>query len=332
MSSEHFDLLRSVRNEEVDISLEQSLLRAEALESRKRKSRRTMLALGLISAVLIAILVRVYEHTDPQSHDRSFEPSASVNAPPADTHASVTVAERAAPHRTVAASPIPRRLTLSTPSSFMPLPVIIASWEVQQRLAIDVRAIETILSIIGSGDRVVSADSAGNTETCLSITCAGGDLRNIVCTAPSPSPVRVTNADGALLYDIERVDGRKPSNAQIAISVRSSRGNLLLWYEADSILRQKLTADAYPSTILPVRSSWLQPDRTAVVDLSTGNSPWQNVTIHTADGRPIDAPRQWVSHQDGTTQLRISNVRAATYDVRITRTDGSMERFLHVVR
>jgi hypothetical protein len=332
MSSEHFDSLRSLRNEKVDISLEQSLLRADALETRKSKARRTMLALGLLSAMTIAILVRMYEHTEPPSHDRSYVPSASANARLADAHASVTVAKLATPHRTVAASAITRRFTTSMPSSFMPLPVVIASREVQQRLAIDISAIETILSIIGSGDRVVSADSAGKTETCLSITCAGGDLRNIVCTAPSPSPVRVTKADGELLYDIERVDGRRPSNALIAIRVSSSRGNLLLWYDADSILLQKLTVDAYPSTMLPVQSSWLQPDRTAVVDLSTGNSPWQNVSIHTADGTPIDAARQWVSHQDGTTELRISDVRTATYDVRITRKDGSMERFIYVVR
>ena len=118
---------------------------------------------------------------------------------------------------------------------FVPQPLLInaalATPEILRSLDVDLAAYKDIRSMLGSSDRVVMVDNTANRETCIQITCEGGDARSIVCSAPAPSPFRVTNLDGGLIFDIERSNGSLASGPYLPMRTRIGDEEVLLWYE-----------------------------------------------------------------------------------------------------
>lgn len=330
MNDELHELLSDLRRQQLDITLEQSLSRAEALQSRARRIRRVLIVLSILLLSSLA-LYRALRTSEPADAPVSLpdinelpERITTRNPDPSSPFVSKPITREPRPQRPAAMT------SISAPS---PTSLVLDPEDLRSQLPIDSRAIETIIAMVAPGDRVVAVDNMGGHETCINVSCAGGDVRSIVCTAPVPSPVRVTSADGALLYDIDRIGVVTNAGPYVAVRTRIPRGDVLLWYRVEDnlrgiipapLLKKPLTVDAEHAT--------LQPDSTTIIERSTGTSAWRRVSVLTPSGRSASVRTQWVDHRQGSTQLRIQMSGAATYEVRVARVDGSEDRFLLVVR
>ncbi|MBU3698730.1 MAG: hypothetical protein FGM33_01785 [Candidatus Kapabacteria bacterium] len=334
MITDNEDLFSDLRLLPVDITLEQSLARAEAIDARRRRVRRIAIVIGILvvtgSALLTYLLnddstVTSVEHppkpeTVDQYHRNVLDPGPSASLP---TELAVPASSSADPVLT----PRPQARSMA---SF--LAIVTADDAIRNELAIDVRSIETIRTIISPGDRVVAVDNLGKRETCINVTCAGGDMRNIVCTAPIPSPVRITLPSGGVLYDIDRLGLPQDRGPYVAVRTSGSRGDLILWYQVDKVLERILPEASKESSAQQTLHSWLQPDSTTVIEVPTGKRPWRSVTVHAPDGSALSIPVQWVDHSNGSTHVHLKMSSPATHEIRICRANGTTERFLHVVR
>lgn len=330
MSKDLHKFLSDVRRQPIDVTLEQSLVRAELLQSRRRRARRIMVVASLLLLTSLGLYLAL-RNSAPASTSLSLtkindsrEKGTSHEPGPLPPFVSLPTAGARKPKG------IDRMIPKNAPSLSS---VVFDHEDLQVRLPIDGRAIETIVAMVAPGDRVVAVDDLGGRETCINVSCAGGDVRSIVCTAPAPSPVRVTTTDGTLLYDIDRIGTTTNAGPYVAIRTRIPRGEVLLWYRVEDNLRGVMPAPLLETTAtVDAVHGMLQQDSTVVIERSTGSSPWRRVSVLTPSGRSAPVRAQWVDHRQGSTQLRIQSSGAATYEVRVARFDGSEDHFLLVLR
>lgn len=330
MTTEPNDLLRPLRQMPVDITLQASIQRAATLQSRHRRVRRT--TASVIGAAMV-LGVAAYVMLQPARMD-----TPSVVRPSVSTHVATPVP---APVSTPVPTPVPSAPPATTTAhglrvmSKRAVPelrdaIIVSADEAMMRaLSVDLTAVREIRAHLGSGDRVVVVDNTTDQETCIQVTCEGGDARSIVCTAPAPSPVRVTTVQGALLYDIDRADGEDRPGPYVAVRTAAGDEDVLLWYEATPDLQRKLGLTLQGSS---AARSWLRPDRTTSILRDIGSVGWSSVAIRHVDGSSTNIAARWIDHHDGTMELVLQDVRRGTYAVEVRRADGTRDRFLHVVR
>lgn len=213
-----------------------------------------------------------------------------------------------------------------------PLQQLLRQDDFRGPLHIDANVIGTIAGTIAPGDRVVSVEDPDGRETCINVTCSGGDIRTIVCTAPAPLPVRVTTLEGTLLFDIDRAELSHMDGPHVAVRTRMSSSDVLVWYHVDERLRGIIPAVSSAVTPSVVAHSWLRPDSTAIAECATGNSAWSAVDVITPAGTPAPVNALWVAQPDGITQIRLRMPAAGTYVLRVHRVNGTRTQILLVVR
>lgn len=323
MTVEPKDPLGPLRRMPLDITLEASMQRAAALHARHQRVRRTVVSIISVAAIIGAAMYLLRPELPPAALHTEARPSTSGTSAP-------TVAPAVPTTPPATKTTYRPRMKMVVPLDAVDDAVVVpADVAMVQALAVDLRAVDEIRAHLGSGDRVVVVDNTTDQETCIQVTCEGGDARSIVCTAPSPSPVRVTTVKGALLYDIDRADGEDRPGPYVAVRTAVGEQDVLLWYAATPDLQRKLGTEVRG---LPAERSWLRPDHATSILRGTGSASWTSVAVRYVDGTSASVAARWIDHHDGRMELVLQDARRGTYDVEVRRVDGTRDRFLHVVR
>ncbi|MBC8124500.1 MAG: hypothetical protein H7X70_02090 [Candidatus Kapabacteria bacterium] len=201
-------------------------------------------------------------------------------------------------------------------------------------LDVDLTAYHEIRTMLGTMDRVLVVDNTANRETCLQITCEGGDSRSIVCSAPAPSPFRVTKLNGDLIFDIERADGALRTGPYVPIRARIANEDILLWYENAPALMAKLNDTKLVAPAVTYQYSVARrPNKSIVIDHRSKVGLWRSSALHRIDGTSVNESRVvWHSVEGSGVQVSISDIQRGVYELRSICANGASERLLLVVR
>ena len=316
-------LIESLRNMPVDISLQESLANVERLQIQRRSMTFSAMIIGLIMLLSMGFYL----------HERFFV--QHQNQITKMKHVMITKHEKINP---VIPPPdmIVKKMKISPKRvvslHYTSLPIIMADEAIQTDLSINIPTFENIGSIVGNGDKVLAIDNSEKKETCLTVSCEAGDFRNIFCSSPIPSPVRVTLSNGNLVYDIDHMGQKKECGPFLPVSVKGKSSDLLLWYLIDDVDEkiQSHILQAWNST--NVLYSTLNAENVTTLEVPTGKVLWKSVSIYTPDGTESQIPVRWKLKDSGITNIELEMQHAATQEIRVFKNDGSMERYLHIVK
>ncbi|MBL0323288.1 MAG: hypothetical protein IPP80_13120 [Ignavibacteria bacterium] len=324
----NIDPLASLRGGSSPFTLGSSLERAALRQQRSRVVRRTLFV-GFILITVTAVCL--WFALGIPSTPVATAVNLAAPPPPATPVPSPTISS-------VPAVRLDRPLPYSTRSVFVPQPLLInaalATPEILRSLDVDLAAYKDIRSMLGSSDRVVMVDNTANRETCIQITCEGGDARSIVCSAPAPSPFRVTNLDGGLIFDIERSNGSLASGPYLPMRTRIGDEEVLLWYENIPDVMAKLgRTQIQPLVVEAHRTVLRRPDKSVVFTRPGRAASWSSVAVYTISGTEIGNVRiVWHSTEANELEVSISDIPLGVYELRTTTPDNEVERMLIVVR
>ena len=332
------NLMTELGSAPVDLTLQQTLERAEQLQLRKRRVRRiagaAVAVLAVVALVLLLLLLRVPAslHPLPPALPPKVFSTAPAQQQPTSTTAPSAIAPVSEHVRTSVHHAVHSQNAHSESEAHVHGVQLFRQDDFRGPLYIDTNVIRTIAGTIAQGDRVVSVEDPDGRETCINVACSGGDTRTIVCTAPEPSPVRVTTLEGALLYDVDRADASHMDGQYVAVRTRMSSNDVLVWYRVDDRLRRIMPMESPAATPTGVAHSWLRPDSTSIAECATGSSAWAAVDVVTPAGSPAPVNALWVARPDGITQIRLRMSAAGTYVLHVRRVNGTRTQILLVVR
>ncbi len=328
-----YDPLAPLREASVPFTLAESLEQADRHVGRSRAMPR--IAAVVMSVLVVASLVWWYAAApvdDPaekvvattEAHPyipADVDVAPSLNVPRVERKRKSTEYKRTEPRTLVEVRPLLEDVGHTTPSTL-------------RALDVDLTAYHEIRTMLGTMDRVLVVDNTANRETCLQITCEGGDSRSIVCSAPAPSPFRVTKLNGDLIFDIERADGAMRSGPYVPIRAKISGDDVLLWYENAPALMAKLNGTELVAPAVAYQYSVARrPNRSVVIDHHSNVGLWRSSVLHRIDGTSVHESRVvWHAIEGNTIQVSISDVQRGIYELRSICDFGASERLLLVVR
>lgn len=327
---QHIDPLATLRESPEPFTLGSSLERAATRGLHHRRVRRSVI-LGLCVLALSAIgaWYTIFSPPIPPTVLNAVHPAESTS--PSLSAASSTDVS-------IPSERLDRPLKTSSKKIFAPRPLLadaaIATSEMLRSLDVDLAAYHDIRSMLGSSDRVVMVDNTTNRETCIQITCEGGDARSIVCSAPAPSPFRVTALDGGLIFDIERANGSLARGPYVPVRTSIGNDEVILWYENAPDLMAKLKGSAImPLVVGKYHTVWQRPDNSVVFTDTERDSQWTSATLHRIDGSEVSDSRiVWHAVGGDLREVAISDVSRGVYELRTFSTGKLMGRQLIVVR
>jgi len=210
---------------------------------------------------------------------------------------------------------------------------IVATPGILRSLDVDLSAYHNIRTMLGTMDRVVMIDNTLDAKTCLQVTCEGGESRSIVCSAPAPSPVRVTRLNGALLFDIDRSDGI-PRNKPL-LPIRTNLGNevVMFWYEDTPELAQKLSnVPSRAMNHVKQLNAWLRPDQSVVFSHTARQKCYSSGSVFDVDGAPLMKSNVlWSANENGNIEIAVRTIHRGMVEVRLKGPNG-LERILVAIR
>lgn len=324
----HIDPLAPLRGGPRPFTLEASLERA-AIRDRRSQVILRRAVVGLIALVLTAtgLWLALYDPSPAaMTVGHVSAPTQPESSLPPLTTPSVPAVRLARP-----LSPQPR--TISAPQPLL-VDATRATPNILRSLDVDLTAYRDIRSMLGSSDRVVMVDNTTNRETCIQITCEGGDARSIVCSAPAPSPFRVTNLDGSLIFDIERANGSVAPGPYLPVRTRIGDEEVLLWYENVPDVVAKIGGTSIqPLVVGGYRTVVRRPDNSVVFRQQGGDVPWTSAVLYRINGTEVEnAPIVWHSTESDQLEVSISDIPLGVYELRTSAPGNDVGRILIIVR
>ncbi|MCX6139475.1 MAG: hypothetical protein NTX15_01335 [Candidatus Kapabacteria bacterium] len=323
----NIDPLAPLRNDSATFSLADSLVRASDIRTREALLRRLVyVSLGFLSTAILAwwflsnssVVSPMTKSVSASVETKAVGPIAPLMTTP--------IARTRDAHIDVAIKKVTFRSLLDDVAESSPATL--------NSLDVDLQAYAEIRSMLGTSDRVVSVDNNANRETCLQITCEGGDSRSIVCSAPAPSPICVTRSNGELVFAIERSNSDVARWPLVAVRARIKNEDVLLWYEQAPALLAKLRGSNLTSP--EVSGQYLvlrRPNGSIVVEHHGARELWETSTLYRMDGTLATGSKvAWHQEQRAAVLISVSDVLPGAYELRSTCYNGEAERILLMVR
>lgn len=324
----HIDPLAPLREGPGPFTLDSSLERATIRHQRSQVVRRTAVVGFILMTATAVCLWLALGIPSP-----SVTPTAAVVTPPPP----------ALPVPSPAISAVPvgrpdRPLPSHVRSVYVPQPLLVdaarATPDILRSLDVDLAAYKDIRTMLGSSDRVVMVDNTTNRETCIQITCEGGDARSIVCSAPAPSPFRVTNLDGGLIFDIERSNGSLAAGPYLPVRTKIGDEEVLLWYEnVPDVLAKLGGTEIQPLVVEAYRTVVRRPDGSVVFTQAGSDALWSSAALYTISGSQVESARiVWHTIEANELEVSVSDIPLGVYELRTSAPGDAVGRMLIVVR
>lgn len=326
---QHIDPLATLRESPEPFTLSSSLERATHRLHHRRVRRSVIIGMCVL---VVSAIGAWYAFLGPSI------PSALLDTVSPTEPTTPLVSTPPAIELSIPSERLARPLKTPTQTILAPRPLLedaaIATSEMLRSLDVDLAAYHDIRSMLGSSDRVVMVDNTTNRETCIQITCEGGDARSIVCSAPAPSPFRVTALDGGLIFDIERANGSLARGPYVPVRTSIGNDEVILWYENAPDLLAKLKGSAImPLLVGTYHTVWQRPDNSVVFTDTEPDSQWTSATLFRIDGSEVSNSRiVWHTVGGDLREIAISDVPRGVYELRTFSSGKLMGRELIVVR
>jgi len=315
--------LFALNNSDVPFTLEESLQRAE--ERQRRRTLRKGIVVSALSLTAIGVTALIFNSTEFSQQSSLHEVPSTKFSQHSSLHEvpSTKFSQQSSLHEVPSTKSSQRSSLHEVPSTKSSQRsslkgVLIATADVIRSLDLDPKAYGEISAMLGTSDRVVMVENTANKESCIQISCSGGESHTITCSLPAPLPFRVTKLDGTLLYDIERVNNQHHTSAVVPIRMKLDDSEVLLWYDAEPALTQTLTnhnindAHAFDDGV----TTSLRPDHSVNFRLHTSPSEIKAINVHNLTGSKVGSSRVvWQRIDASTIEVAISDMHRGVFEI-----------------